>query len=179
MPSFSPIHIGVRHTAADCATRYWRKPGHRRRNAIAARVAFSGIIGIRRGLGPVTLHHCDSDIDETDKFRESNRMQTTTKAAIVVAGLTAGSMFGASTSYASGDAPWCAITEIGEGANQMDCQYETVQECLPSVLSGNRGHCSPNPYAVDRAPVSAPSATAPISTTPATAGNRKAQERAR
>ena len=146
---------------------------------ITARVAFSGIIGVRRGLRPVTLHRRGSDIDETDKFKERNRMRTTTKAAIVVAGLTAGSMFGASTSYASGDAPWCAISEIGEGANQMDCQYETVQECLPNVLAGNRGHCSPNPYAVDHAPVSAPSTTAPVSTTPARTGNRKAQERAK
>ena len=108
-------------------------------------------------------------------------MRTGTEVAIVAAGLTAGSMLGAPAAHASGDAPWCAVTQLGEGASAWNCEYETVEECLPSVTSGNRGSCVPNPYAAPAAvsapaPVAAPS-TAPTSTTrdaePQSPGERK------
>jgi len=100
---------------------------------------------------------------------------TATKIAIIAAGLAVGSMFDTPASNASGDAPWCAVTEIGEGAEASDCQYRSVEECLPNVLAGNRGHCSPNPYAVDPTTVSVP-ATGPTSTTSNTAAGRKLQK---
>jgi hypothetical protein len=87
-------------------------------------------------------------------------------------------MFDTPASNASGDAPWCAVTEIGEGAEASDCQYRSVEECLPSVLAGNQGHCSPNPYAVDPTTVSAPTAS-PTSTTPNKATDRKLQKNAK
>jgi hypothetical protein len=71
-------------------------------------------------------------------------MKTVIELAIIPTCL--GSIFGPPAARASGDAPWCAITEVGDGDGQWDCQYETVQECVPNVLAGNRGHCSPNPY---------------------------------
>jgi len=46
---------------------------------------------------------------------------------------------------ASGDAPWCALTQLGEGAQAWDCHYGTVQECAPVVTAGNRGSYTPNP----------------------------------
>jgi hypothetical protein len=46
-------------------------------------------------------------------------MPTATKIAIIAAGL----MFDVRASDTSGDAPWCAVTEIGEGAEAWDCQY--------------------------------------------------------
>jgi hypothetical protein len=69
-------------------------------------------------------------------------MPTATKIAIIAAGL----MFDVRASDASGDAPWCAVTEIGEGAEAWDCQYRSVDECVPNVLAGNRGNCTLNPY---------------------------------
>ena len=105
-------------------------------------------------------------------------MRPATKIAIIAAGLAVGSMFDTPASNASGDAPWCAVTEIGEGAEASDCQYRSVEECLPNVLAGNRGHCSPNPYAVDPTTVSVP-ATGPISTTPNTPTDRKLQKDAK
>jgi hypothetical protein len=27
-----------------------------------------------------------------------------------------------------------------------DCQYRTVEECVPNVIAGNRGFCNLNPY---------------------------------
>lgn len=105
-------------------------------------------------------------------------MPTATKIAIIAAGLAVGSIFDAPASDASSDAPWCAVTEIGEGDGAWDCQYQTVEECVPSVLAGNRGHCSPNPYAVDPTTVSVP-ATGPTSTAPSMAANRKLQKDAK
>ena len=102
-------------------------------------------------------------------------MPTATKIAIIAAGLAVGSMFDAPASNASGDAPWCAVTEIGEGAEAWDCQYRAVEECVPNVLAGNRGRCSPNPYAVDLTTVSVP-ATGPTSNTTNRAANRKLQK---
>jgi hypothetical protein len=103
---------------------------------------------------------------------------TATKKAIIAAGLAIGSMFDAPAGNASGDAPWCAVTEIGDGDGAWDCQYRSVEECLPNVLAGNQGHCNPNPYAVDPTTVSVP-ATGPISTTPNTATDRKLQKDAK
>jgi hypothetical protein len=45
-----------------------------------------------------------------------------------------------------GDAPWCAVVNVGAGEIQWDCEYRTVQECTPNVLAGNRGFCNVNPY---------------------------------
>jgi hypothetical protein len=61
------------------------------------------------------------------------------------AALVAVTCFGAPASYAFGDAPWCAVISVGTGNMYWDCQYRTVEECVPNVLAGNRGFCSPNP----------------------------------
>jgi hypothetical protein len=49
-------------------------------------------------------------------------------------------------SHASGDAPWCAVIELGPGEVYWDCEYRTVEECVPKVLAGNSGFCNLNPY---------------------------------
>ena len=44
-----------------------------------------------------------------------------------------------------GDAPWCAV--VNQGGNVMwECYYQTIAECQPNVLAGNRGFCQRNPY---------------------------------
>jgi hypothetical protein len=45
-------------------------------------------------------------------------------------------------------APWCAVVSMGDGDMQWDCEYRSIEECRPNVLSGNRGWCHPNPYPV-------------------------------
>lgn len=45
-----------------------------------------------------------------------------------------------------GDAPWCAVISIGTGSVHWDCEYNTVEACVPNVLAGNRGFCGNNPY---------------------------------
>jgi hypothetical protein len=48
----------------------------------------------------------------------------------------------------SGDAPWCAVVNIGFGEMEWDCHYQTIEQCAPNVVAGNRGFCNLNPYYV-------------------------------
>ena len=43
------------------------------------------------------------------------------------------------------EAPWCAVHSAGFGGAYWDCQYRSVEECVPNVIAGNRGFCNPNP----------------------------------
>jgi hypothetical protein len=45
----------------------------------------------------------------------------------------------------SGDAPWCAVINLGMGDIAWDCRYRTVEQCVPNVIAGNRGFCNLNP----------------------------------
>ncbi|HUI13924.1 MAG TPA: DUF3551 domain-containing protein [Xanthobacteraceae bacterium] len=44
-----------------------------------------------------------------------------------------------------GDAPWCAVLNLGPGEVYWDCQYQTFEACVPNVVAGNRGFCNVNP----------------------------------
>ena len=44
-----------------------------------------------------------------------------------------------------GDAPWCAVINIGAGDVYWDCRYRTFEACWPNVIAGNRGFCNVNP----------------------------------
>jgi hypothetical protein len=65
-------------------------------------------------------------------------------AAIAVAA--AVTCLGAASGRAGGDAPWCAVINIGAGTVYWDCHYRTVEECVPNVIAGNRGFCNLNPW---------------------------------
>lgn len=41
--------------------------------------------------------------------------------------------------------PWCAVVSTGNGNVSWDCQYNSIEECVPNVLFGNRGFCNVNP----------------------------------
>ena len=45
-----------------------------------------------------------------------------------------------------GNAPWCAVRELGTGEVEWDCEYYSAAECAPTVIAGNRGFCNVNPY---------------------------------
>jgi len=55
-----------------------------------------------------------------------------------------------------GDAPWCAVRELGTGEVEWDCEYNSAAECAPTVVAGNRGFCNVNPYYVRPYPAPAP-----------------------
>ena len=42
------------------------------------------------------------------------------------------------------EAPWCAVINQGRDAH-WDCQYRSIEECVPNVIAGNRGFCNQNP----------------------------------
>jgi hypothetical protein len=46
----------------------------------------------------------------------------------------------------AGEAPWCAVVELGAGDVEWDCHYVSVAACAPNVIAGNRGFCAMNPY---------------------------------
>jgi hypothetical protein len=53
---------------------------------------------------------------------------------------------GQASALTMGNAPWCAVVESSPGNIEWDCDYQTVEECVPNVLGGNRGFCNVNPY---------------------------------
>jgi hypothetical protein len=73
-------------------------------------------------------------------------MKTVRKLSIATATAAAVSVFHVPVSFAFGDAPWCAVVSLGKGDVYWDCQYRTVEECVPNVIAGNRGFCNLNPY---------------------------------
>jgi len=73
-------------------------------------------------------------------------MKTILRAALAAVALVAGVSFDVRPSRAYGDAPWCAVVSVGTGDVVWDCQYNSVEECVPNVLAGNRGFCNHNPW---------------------------------
>jgi len=51
-----------------------------------------------------------------------------------------------------GHGRWCAVISVGTGAVYWDCQYNTIEQCVPNVLAGNRGFCNYNPGFVEASP---------------------------
>jgi len=70
--------------------------------------------------------------------------------AYAAAAVLAGAVFYAPPAQAQyyGDAPWCAVVNTGTGEVFWDCEFATVEQCVPNVLAGNRGFCNLNPYYV-------------------------------
>ena len=72
-------------------------------------------------------------------------MKTIIRLMLAVTAFAAAICFDIPASRASGDAPWCAVIDIGTGVVVWDCHYYSVEECVPNVLAGNRGFCNHNP----------------------------------
>ena len=74
--------------------------------------------------------------------------KTLAKVTFSIAALAAATWVGTSSSRAYGDAPWCALINIGQGTVYWDCQYPTFEACyhLGNILAGNRGFCNLNPW---------------------------------
>jgi hypothetical protein len=74
------------------------------------------------------------------------KMKIAIKLAMATAALVTGTLFVVSAGLAFGNAPWCAVTTLGRGDVYWDCQYRTIEQCVPNVIAGNRGFCNLNPY---------------------------------
>jgi hypothetical protein len=88
-------------------------------------------------------------------------MTSANRLALAAAGFSAVLGFGVPAADAGsfGNAPWCAVQNLGAGDVVWDCQYRSVAECQPQVIAGNRGFCNINPSYVP--PVGATSAKHP------------------
>jgi hypothetical protein len=71
-----------------------------------------------------------------------------TRIALAIAPLATILCFALSPTHAQayGNAPWCAVRELGSGEVEWDCEYYSAAECAPTVIAGNRGFCNLNPY---------------------------------
>ena len=70
------------------------------------------------------------------------------KLVLAVAAVTAAVCFAPGASHAGmyGNSRWCAVSNQGSDALNWDCEYDTIEDCTPAVLTGNRGYCALNPY---------------------------------
>jgi hypothetical protein len=68
-----------------------------------------------------------------------------TRIALLAAVTAAILCLNAQPSRAYGNAPWCAVRNIGFGDVEWDCEYASAAECAPTVVAGNRGFCNENP----------------------------------
>jgi len=48
----------------------------------------------------------------------------------------------AGQAYAQGR--WCAVQSIGAGFVTETCSFQTLEQCVPEVIAGNRGFCKEN-----------------------------------
>jgi Protein of unknown function (DUF3551) len=71
-----------------------------------------------------------------ESFKNKRLVGSTTLAAAFC--------FDVPASHAFGDAPWCAVKNIGRG-DYWDCQYRTFEACYPNALA-DRGSCYLNPW---------------------------------
>lgn len=81
-------------------------------------------------------------------------MRTAASLTFALAVLAAAMVFNFPESYAAtyGNAPWCAVTNSGAGDMEWDCEYQSVAQCAPAVVAGNRGFCNLNPAGPQYAP---------------------------
>jgi hypothetical protein len=47
---------------------------------------------------------------------------------------------------ATGNAPWCAEINYGNGDIVHECYYQSAEQCVTQIVGGNRGFCNVNPY---------------------------------
>ena len=83
----------------------------------------------------------------------------TTRIALAAGVAAAASCLAMSPAVAGsyGEAPWCAVQNLGFGDVHWDCEFRSIEECQPHVIAGNRGFCNLNPRFV-----AAPAYAAPV-----------------
>jgi hypothetical protein len=78
--------------------------------------------------------------------------------AVVVSAIVAELNVSGAQAQSFGNAPWCAVLQLGAGEVQWDCNYFSAEECAPTVVAGNRGFCNLNPRFAGRYPDGPPPA---------------------
>jgi hypothetical protein len=62
---------------------------------------------------------------------------------LLIAAAAAAPIFAISPGHAAyiGNAPLCAVVNIGAGDVEWDCEHGSVAACVPNVVADNRGFC--------------------------------------
>jgi Protein of unknown function (DUF3551) len=63
---------------------------------------------------------------------------------IVLVAAFAAAVLASSVPARAAEGPWCALLNMGSDLSE-DCQYHSLEQCLPAVSGGFRGFCNPNP----------------------------------
>jgi hypothetical protein len=67
------------------------------------------------------------------------------KPRAVLAGAAVAAIYLATASPGrAAEGPWCAVLNFGNDVTE-DCQYRSLEECVPAVTAGFRGFCNLNP----------------------------------
>lgn len=64
--------------------------------------------------------------------------------------LTGTALFGFNPAAAYGDAPWCAVYDVGSGSSVERCEFRDFESCRQEISGGNRGFCNHNPYSTSQ-----------------------------
>ena len=78
---------------------------------------------------------------------EISLMRPLIQMSLAAAGIGAALVLSPSPGHAGtiGNAPWCAVQNLGAGDIVWDCEFMTAEQCQPAVIAGNRGYCNLNP----------------------------------
>jgi len=62
----------------------------------------------------------------------------------VIIAAVAALLLGLRASQAYPQGPWCAVQSVGAGFVTENCSFQTLEQCVPEVIAGNRGFCKEN-----------------------------------
>ena len=82
--------------------------------------------------------------DQTAEKRLEASMRRCLPILVMLTGVT---LLGSdpAAAYGYGEAPWCALYDIGEGSSQERCEFRDFESCRQEIAGGNRGFCNHNP----------------------------------
>ena len=66
------------------------------------------------------------------------------RVMLVIVAAAAALLVGLRAGHAYPQGRWCAVQSIGAGFVTETCSYETLEQCVPEVIAGNRGFCKEN-----------------------------------
>jgi hypothetical protein len=68
------------------------------------------------------------------------------RTILLLSTIAAGTLFGASESRAwDGDAPWCAVVNMGAGWVTERCYFNDFESCRREITGMSSGFCNTNP----------------------------------
>ena len=67
------------------------------------------------------------------------------RCLLILVMLTGVTLLGSDPATAYGEAPWCALYDVGSGSSVERCEFRDFESCRQEITGGNRGFCNHNP----------------------------------